>query len=469
MDLNELNKIICRGEDSRHQFKEDIRNGDSLAAEMVAFSNSRGGFIFIGVSNQGNVIGLSRKDVDRINQLISNSASQHVKSPITIHTENISVEADRVVIVLAIPEGIDKPYFDNQGVIWLKSGADKRRIHSKEELRRLFQEVDFIHADEVPTRAGVEAINSKHLQDFLKDVYHEILPDSTDERLRLLENMNLSINNLLNLAGLLLFGDKPQLYKPEFTVKAVTFAGTDIADSYLDSEDFEGSLPAIFQGALSFIMRNLRKIQKQKGVNTTGEPEIPQIVFEELLVNALIHRDYFISAPIRLFIFDDRVEIISPGNLPDHLTIEKIRTGNSIQRNPILASFAAKGLLPYRGLGTGVRRALQDWPQIQFIDDREGCLFTSLLERPPIVSSSRKDSLKGHNAPINTPINAPLSELQVQILKVIENDPWVTYDDIAIKLKKDQSTIKRNIQQIKSLGILQRSGSKKKGSWVIIK
>lgn len=76
------------------------------------------------------------------------------------------------------------------------------------------------------------------------------------------------------------------------------------------------------------------------------------------------------------------MEIISPGNLPNHLTIEKICAGNSIQRNPILASFAAKGLLPYRGLGTGVRRALQDWPQFQFIDDRDGYLFTSLVERP---------------------------------------------------------------------------------------
>lgn len=288
MDLNELKEILSRGEDSRHQFKEDVRNGDSLAAEMVAFSNSRGGCIFIGISNKGDLVGLSGKDVDRLNQLISNTASQHVRSPITVHTENVSVGPERVVIVLAISEGIDKPYFDNQGIIWLKSGADKRRIHSKEELRRLFQEVDLLHADEVPTRAGIEAINSKFLMDFLENVYQEALPDSNLERLKLLENMNLSSNNRLNLAGLLLFGDKPQLYKPAFVVKAVTFPGTEIADRYLDSEDFEGSLSVIFQGALAFIMRNLRKIQKQKGVNTIGESEIPQIVFEELLVNALL-------------------------------------------------------------------------------------------------------------------------------------------------------------------------------------
>jgi ATP-dependent DNA helicase RecG len=382
MDLSELKKVVLRGEDSRHQFKEDIRYGDSLAAEIVAFSNSRGGAIFIGVSNKGELIGLSSKDVDRINQLISNSASQQVRSPVAIQTENILVGEERIVIVLTIPEGIDKPYFDHQGVIWLKSGADKRRIHSKEELRRLFQEVDLIHADEVPTRVGLEAIDLSPLSTFLHKTYQEALPDSDVERLKLLENMNLSSNNRVNLAGLLLFGKKPQLYKPEFIVKAVSFAGSKVTDSYLDSEDFVGTLSTIFQNALAFIMRNMRKVQKQKGVNTIGEPEVPQIVFEELLVNALIHRDYFISAPIRLFVFEDRVEIISPGSLPNHLTIEKICAGNSIQRNPILASFAAKGLLPYRGLGTGVRRALQDWPQTQFIDDRDGALFISIVSRP---------------------------------------------------------------------------------------
>ena len=170
------------------------------------------------------------------------------------------------------------------------------------------------------------------------------------------------------------------------------------------------------------------------------------------------------------------MEIINPGNLPDHLTVEKIRAGNSIQRNPILASFAAKGLLPYRGLGTGIRRALQDWSQIQFIDDREGCLFTSLVERSQtqIIRGKREklteiEKLKGQNDPINDPINSSLSDLQMEILTIIEQDLSIAYEDIAIKTKKDRSTIKRNIQQLKSLGLLQRSGSKKKGFWEIRK
>ncbi|MCK5894363.1 MAG: hypothetical protein KAG53_08150 [Endozoicomonadaceae bacterium] len=94
-----------------------------------------------------------------------------------------------------------------------------------------------------------------------------------------------------------------------------------------------------------------------RGVNSLGELEIPKIVFEELIANALIHCDYFVSAPVRVFVFIDRIEIISPRHLPNNLTIENIKNGNSNIRNPILASFATK-LLPYRGLGNGIRRTI---------------------------------------------------------------------------------------------------------------
>ena len=243
------------------------------------------------------------------------------------------------------------------------------------------EKMDLFHADEVLTLAGIDALNMQLFSHFFQKVYKEVLPESNLERVQILENMNLVRDDRLNLAGLLLFGKKPQIYKPEFTVKAVYFSGIKTTDSHISNEEFEGSLFEIFQSSRFFIMRHLKKVQGKKGVNTTGDPEIPESVFKELLVNALIHRDYFITAPIRLFVFEDRIEIISPGCLPNQLTVEKIVAGNSVQRNPILASFAAKGLLPYRGLGTGVRRALQDWSKIEFIDNRDECTFTSIMFR----------------------------------------------------------------------------------------
>jgi len=256
----------------------------------------------------------------------------------------------------------------------------------------------------------------------------------------------------------------------------VRYPGTEVtADRYLDHEDFEGPLAAIFDGALAFVLRNLPKVQGSgKSVNLPGRPVVPRTVFEELLVNSLVHRDYFIQAPVRLFMLDDRVEITSPGNLPNHLTVEKIRAGNSVIRNPVLASFAAKGVLPYRGLGTGIRRALADWPAVDLIDDRDGCIFTATVR----LTAGRNAPISGRNAPINAPItgqnapinlagNAPLTDLQRSMLDLIACDPSISYDAMGTALERDRTTVMRNIRALKTLGLLRREGSRKTGRWVI--
>ncbi|MEI6927739.1 ATP-binding protein, partial [Klebsiella pneumoniae] len=190
-----------------------------------------------------------------------------------------------------------------------------------------------------------------------------------------------------NVAGSLLFAKAPQYALPAFIVKAVAFVGIDIEDQrYIDSRDITGKLADVFQQTLGFIVANTRATQGEQGFNSQGQAEIPRIVWEELVANALIHRDYFISSPVRVMVFADRVEIISPGHLPNNLTIENIKAGNSNMRNPILASFAAK-LLPYRGLGSGLLRALRAWPQIELIDDRAGNLFKAIVTRPQVQAA----------------------------------------------------------------------------------
>jgi ATP-dependent DNA helicase RecG len=471
MTPKEFQTQIALGEDSKRQFKADVRNAESLAAEMAAFANSEGGRIFIGVADDGSTPGLSPEQVARINQLIGNAASQLVRSPLTVQTENISLGRGRVAIVLTVPKGLDKPYFDKNGVIWLKTGADKRRVNSKEELRRLFQFSDQFHADELPTKAEMDKLDKLRFRDFLRDVYRRDFPDSKRERLRLLQNMNLATDEgFLNLAGVLMFAERPEWIKPQFVVKAIRYPGTAIhVSDYIDTEDFEGPLKKIFDDALGFIMRNLHKVQAGRGVNAPGLPEIPESVFEELLVNALVHRDYFVNAPIRLFVFDNRIEIISPGHLPNNLTVEKIRTGNSNIRNPILVSYVAKGLLPYHGLGSGIKRALEQWPEIEFFDDHDGCLFRVTVTRKPKeeLDLVHTDAPEIKDAPKNAPKNAPVTALQEQMLEFIGLNPQATYDDLARLTGKDRTTVMRNVSKLKRLGRLVRVGPKKGGHWRI--
>ena len=463
MTTTELQTIVARGEDSSHQFKVDVNNVDSLASEMVAFANTNGGAILIGVADDGSVPGLSREDVTRINQLVSNVASQHVRSPLTVQSENVALENSRLVIVLNVPKGIDKPYFDKNGVIWLKSGADKRRVNSKEELRRLFQISNQFHADELPTKAGIEKLDKLRFRDFLRDIYKQEYPDSPADLIRLLQNMNLATDDgMLNLAGVLMFTERPEWIKPQFVVKAIRYPGNQIhVSDYVDTEDFAGPLRNIFDNALAFVMRNLHKIQAGRGVNAPGLPEIPASVFEELLVNALVHRDYLINAPIRLFIFDNRIEIISPGHLPNNLTIEKIRAGNSNIRNPILVSYVAKGLLPYHGLGSGIKRALEQWPQIDFTDDRDGCLFRATVYRRPI---GELDS-SGSTVETSGKRRESVGKASGKILDACREKSSVTIPELAVLLGITERSVQRNIQKLQDNGLLRRVGGRKEGHW----
>jgi ATP-dependent DNA helicase RecG len=240
-----------------------------------------------------------------------------------------------------------------------------------------------IHADSVPVPETSQAdLAPWAFQEYYENRYHEAVEEITP---RLLQNLGLLKSEQLTLAGLLLFGKMPQRFKPVFVVKAIVFPGDNVEISqYVDNEDIDGNLLQVYKDSFAFVRRNLHHVQNEQGVNSLGKPEIPPLVIEELLVNALIHRDYFISAPIRLFIFRDRIELISPGHLPNHLTIEQIRCGLSNMRNPVLASHATH-ILPYRGLGTGIPRVLESYKGVEFTDDREANQFKVVIKRNPVL------------------------------------------------------------------------------------
>jgi len=139
----------------------------------------------------------------------------------------------------------------------------------------------------------------------------------------------------------------------------------------------------LYRQGMDFFRSHLRHAQKGQDFNSTGILEISDTALVELIQNALIHRDYFENAPIRLLIFDDRVEIISPGKLPNALTIEEIRYGNPIIRNHLIAMFGSH-TIPYSGLGSGLKRAVKEQPDIEFINDEKGEQFIVKIPREQI-------------------------------------------------------------------------------------
>ena len=374
----ELAILLAKGEDSKTQFKENINNPRQLAEEFVAFSNSLGGKLILGVTDEGLVKGLNSVDIRRLNQMISNVSSEHVKPPIHPLTEIHEFE-EKKIIVITIPYGNNKPYCTNDGKYITRSGADKRII-SNDEMQRLFQESGKMFADEMLIKnAKWEDIDQKFFENFYQKKYNEQLDLNIIPQI--FENLNLASENRINLAGMLLFGKNVTKYLPLSQLICVSFFGNDVTGTqYRDSENIEGNLENLYKGGMAFIARSIRKVQNGKNFNTLGDPEIPMIVFEELLINALIHRDFFINANIRILIFDNRIEIISPGKLPNNLTVEKIKKGVTIRRNQTLSSFAFD-VLNFRGIGSGILRALKAYPKIDFDNQQDIDQFKAIIFR----------------------------------------------------------------------------------------
>ena len=324
MDSNQLSEILKNGENSRVQFKERLDNQDSIAAELIAFSNSKGGLLIFGVNDKtGEAIGLNYIQIQDYGNKIGTIANELIKPQVFITTEVVDI-CGKSLLVVDVAEGIAKPYKDRNGTIWIKQGADKRRLTDNNEQIRLFQQSGLIYIDEMKVPyTGIEDIDTEKVKKYLVAVSDEDEPITPT----LLKNINVTKEDQLTLGGLLFFGKK---------------AG--------------------------------------QSFNSTGLLEISPVVLEELLQNALTHRDYSKNAPIRICIFDNRVEIISPGKLPNSLTVENIKRGNAVVRNNLIVSYSTK-LMRYRGFGSGIVRALKEQPDISFINDVDGEQFTVIIPR----------------------------------------------------------------------------------------
>ncbi len=392
MDRNNINfqKEISLGEDSSRQFKEKLDKASEIAKEMCAMSNSKGGIIYVGVKDNNTISGLDQKEISQYNQLISNASNENIKPAIYPQTKIIELEG-KLILLINISEGPSKPYCTSAGVYWVKSGSDKRNA-SPQELLRMFQQSNLLYLDETPTSLEIndkdpgDIINLAKFYIFYSRSRGNEFSESGITIQKAFENMNLAGDGKLTLAGLLLFANNPQSVKPYCIIRAVSYFGTEISDDrFKDKADCLGVLDDQYRGAMNFLKNNLSNIQTDGSFNQTGTLEIDEKALEEAVVNALLHRDYSKNAVIRLLIFKDRVEIISPGSLPNHLTIDNILNGNSVIRNPTIVSYATK-ILPYSGIGSGIPRIIRKHPNTKLVNDADGEQFVITLVRPLINS-----------------------------------------------------------------------------------
>lgn len=381
MNAIELLDLISNGETSTVQFKLNVHNEQSIAQEMVAFANTKGGTLLIGVDDKTwKIEGLTDDDLRRLTNLLVNASSQHVKEPIFIGTDTVDYEGKKVLVV-TVPEGIAKPYKDNDGIIFMKNGANKRKVTSNEEISRLLQSSGYLYAEEkLIIHSSMDDINWQKFKTFYEEKYKETC--EKDKLQNYLSNLRLGSEGKINVAGGLLFGNNLQKLSPQFFITAIWFWRNEITDTdYRSSENIYGTLDELYHRGYDFIYSKLHKVQAGQSFNSIGKSEIPEIVITELLVNALIHRDYFINDSIKLYVFENRIEIISPGRFPNNLTEEQVMRGVRRTRNNIIESYASD-VMKYRGAGSGVLRAIQAYPAFDIKNEIENERVIVTINRP---------------------------------------------------------------------------------------
>jgi predicted HTH transcriptional regulator len=374
---------IANGEDSYTQFKVQAVSSKDLAKEFVAFSNAEGGILIFGVSDDGEIKGLGTDEIESLGQLIGNVANDLVKPPIHPLIQIMSIGDEKLVIV-SIKNGTSKPYATSSGDYYIKSSSDKKKI-SQEELRRLFAESKKLFPDEEKVHStNMNDLNMqlfyKFLERFDKSLYEELQDNKIDLKI-LLQNFDIMKDEFLTLAGNLIFGINPQNYNKSFYIDCCYFKGDDISGTqYISEKRIDGDFATLYNESMGFMKSNLLSRQEEDNFNSKGVLEINEIVLGELIVNALIHRDYQINKPIQIFIFNNRIEITSPGKLFNSLTVEKIKLGNTIRRNQTLDRIC-NNILPYTGRGSGIKRALSINPDIEFINDTDKEEFKCIILR----------------------------------------------------------------------------------------
>jgi ATP-dependent DNA helicase RecG len=323
-----------------------------LVKDIVCFANTDGGQLIFGISSDKQIVGVD--DPDGLFNKVDDIAYQHCEPPITVVQESLDVDG-KTVVVVNIPKGDQRPYRTNSGLYYIRTTSGCRQA-SREELLRLFQPSESLYYDETTLpRLSLSDLDIGAFENFLEETGEADL--GIDQK-RLLKNWRLMSGNHPTIAGIILFGRKPQQHLPHVQVNAARIPGIDVSMEPSDMKDITGRLLDVIDQVQRFLKLHLPIPHEIKGFSPEAKPELPEEALREAVVNAVAHRDYTVMGPIRIFIMDDRIEIHTPGRTPNTVDEAAMRAGVHVVRNPhIYARLSDAGLVTRAG--SGIRRIIR--------------------------------------------------------------------------------------------------------------
>ncbi len=347
----ELLELIASGENSGVEFKRDDLQVQDLAKELVAFSNLEGGMVLLGVEDDGSITGLARDDLE---EWVLNVCRDKIRPAIIPFFEVVrGIRDNQDVAIVRVTRGYDVHALrhNNTNRYLIRAGSQSREA-SPEELARLFQQRGSMRAELRPVSGAVLAdLDRRRLRNYFGNIRQQDVPEDEDEEAwrSLLINTEVMTEEGVTVGGMLLFGTTPNRFLPHAGIDAVAFSGTEQDYNAQERTTLRGPMtPLLSKGgdlvengvveqALNFVQRNTPVAVEAQGGRRVERPAYPPDALREGIVNALIHRDYLLtSTDIQLAVYSNRLEIVSPGRLPNGITPDRMRLGTRSTRNQLL-------------------------------------------------------------------------------------------------------------------------------------
>lgn len=509
MNRDDLLNLISRGENSGVEFKRDAVRPEKLAKEIVAMANLQGGYILIGVEDNGSISGIQRKNLAE--WLVDTVIGRYVHPMILPFYEEIEVEAGRAVAVVSFPQGVSKPYVvrnKDREDIYIRVGGVSR-LATREQQVRLFESGGILHTEVMPVPgSSIDSLDLVRLENYLRDILSDPeVPSNSEEWKIRLEGLGLMVKGrdqkyLCTIAGLVLFGINPRKYLKQAGLRVMVFEGLDkeyrsLMDRVLDGpmlgrwrfgddgkelidegviEKCIGCLEPFISTESATIDRSMRREKYWK---------YPLDAIRETILNALAHRDWTRFVDIEITVYRDRIEVVSPGALQDSMTVEKMKAGLRSTRNQILVEVLKDyGYVDARGMGIRTKviplmkaagkepgfEATEDYLKTILFDSRKGAITLgagSVAEPSPIGPYTSIRLNRGAQESGNRSLKR--SEIgKNDLINVLRLTPQFNYDQIAEVLGISPATVKRRMQMLKQEGLIKRIGSKKTGYWEVL-
>ncbi len=372
MNKAELSDMILNGEDSGIEFKRDDVANYRIAQELVVLLNLEGGTLLLGVDDDGSITGATRENLE---EWVVELCRLKIDPPIIPFLSWVkNAESGRDVLAVRAPVGPDKPYarvHNNRLTYFIRVGSTSREA-SREELQRMFQASGNLHYGVKPVPGnGFDDFDRRRLCDYLTRVLGGQAPADDDSEtwqtlLRNIDLMGMSAGlPVTTVNGLLLFGKTPTRFLPQSGIRAVCYTGVKPDYATRADEDLRGPMVplrasdgditerGLVEKAWDFVRRNTTPTARIENARKIQSWEYPEHVIREAVVNALVHHDYSIAGTdIMLSIFSDRLEITSPGRLPNTITKDGMKAGARYARNQTLVNIMRDyGYADARGMG----------------------------------------------------------------------------------------------------------------------